>query len=547
MSQPGQSSAPSSAVVNSAATEQWERHRQVFQNQQYEAVQQLYWTTTRQKRSAPSPITSGLGTPAEPDKVAMEVETEMRQEQQVPTLLQPFSLQDEAALELTVSELGVNPQDQNAVQAWLRAPVGTNHDMMRVLRAYHEKVIRPEYFSLAAQLEVGLRNLNNGIFKLRQEVSWMASENRLAQKYQVGVQLLTTGWPQGMTPADREYMVGWLIMNTPKAKTFCYDRGNVTDHNAHELKRYLSALSTDPVTVPAGGEFYSTMTLLTFRAFEIRSAVLERFGGGAGSPLYRDDNTPVHGHHIKVAPCSPQWQRKLESPLRVILNCINSSPDHNSSSKLTILWKSLTLLAPKQGDDFQEDITAWARIFYFEENGEFQGRLEIVKELAAILMGPPTESTAAETTLWAEQWNRVMWGAQYELDQAEAKAVADAKSQATLSGKGLQLGKGKRHWSSVAIHTNYYEPFPFNLQMTTVDQIYFSWDEMCDKFKQPTHKVGNYSICAIQGKPPGPVVADLNQQDASQSPVPPTTTPGIAAAKAAMPKSGQGKGGRTSK
>ena len=99
------------------------------------------------------------------------------------------------------------------------------------------------------------------------------------------------------------------------------------------------------------------------------------------------------------------------------------------------------------------------------------------------MQSPPTETTTQDPKL-AEKWNQVMRGAQYELDLAEAQAVATAKSNAVISGRGLQLGKGKRHWSSgVAIHTNYYEPFPFPLNLVVVDKVYYSWDELCDKFK----------------------------------------------------------------
>ena len=119
------------------------------------------------------------------------------------------------------------------------------------------------------------------------------------------------------------------------------------------------------------------MTLLTFRAYDLRSSFLEIYGG-MGSPVYTDESTPVKGHHIKVAPCSPQWQRKLESPLRVLLSCVNSHPDHNAQIRLTILWKTLTLMEPVDGDEFKA-VKAWARLFYFEENGEFQGRLEVVR------------------------------------------------------------------------------------------------------------------------------------------------------------------------
>ena len=152
-----------------------------------------------------------------------------------------------------------------------------------------------------------------------------------------------------------------------------------------------------------------------------------------------------------MAPCSPQWQRKLEAPLRVLLSCINAHPDHNARSRLTILWKTLTLLEPKVGDDFQEDITAWARLYYFQENGEFKGRLEVVQALQDILQSKPSDHNSTEPTLRSEQWKKVLWGAQFELDQADAAAFQAARSNAAVSGKGLQLGKGGRHWSSAAI------------------------------------------------------------------------------------------------
>ena len=86
--------------------------------------------------------------------------------------------------------------------------------------------------------------------------------------------------------------------------------------------------------------------------------------------------------------------------------------------------------------------------FYFEEDGEFKGRLEICRDLEKILMAAPTETTTPEKTLWEQMWNKIQSGAQYELDQAEAAAVAKAKADASSSGKGFQLGKGKRHWSN---------------------------------------------------------------------------------------------------
>ena len=66
----------------------------------------------------------------------------------------------------------------------------------------------------------------------------------------------------------------------------------------------------------------------------------------------------------------------------------------------------------------------------------------------------------------------------------------------------FSLGRVKRHWSNVAIYTDDYEAYPFELDIVVVEAVYFSWDEMCDKFKAEQHKSGDYGVATIQGKPP---------------------------------------------
>ena len=97
--------------------------------------------------------------------------------------------------------------------------------------------------------------------------------------------------------------------------------------------------------------------------------------------------------------------------------------------------------------------------------------------------------TPLNKLFWQEQWNKLLWGPQLELDKAEAASFAQAKTQARLTAKGAQLGKGKKHWSNVAIYTNDYERYPFELGLVVVEAVYFSWDEMCDKFKQSSTRL----------------------------------------------------------
>ena len=93
-----------------------------------------------------------------------------------------------------------------------------------------------------------------------------------------------------------------------------------------------------------------------------------------------------------------------------------------------------------------------------------------------------------------------------------SKQATAAKANAQTSGKGMQLGKGKRRWSQAATHSSYYEPYPFDLQFCVVDGIYFSWGEMADKFGAASEKIGDYSVATIQGKPPASIAADLRAQ-----------------------------------
>ena len=63
------------------------------------------------------------------------------------------------------------------------------------------------------------------------------------------------------------------------------------------------------------------------------------------------------------------------------------------------------------------------------------------------------------------------------------------------------MGKGKKHWSNAILHSDFYSPYPFELDFVGVQAVGFSWDEYCDKLRKPEEKVGSYSIGTYQGKP----------------------------------------------
>ena len=476
------------------------------------------------KRSAPSPSLSSLATPQEPGPA----------ESSGPTLVQPWSLQDHAAAQVVAATYGVQPQDQTALDQWLERPVQTNKDVLTLVRSYHEKVIRPETYHLVLQLETALAKIGDDLFKCKQEFEWMAADNRQQQKHSCVLQIITSGWPQGLAPPQRLFMICWMLQQVPKVRTFLETRGFISDHIASEGPRWLNALSVEPVTVPNGREWFSGMTLLTFKAFDLRSAFLEKY----------DESTPITGKHIRVSPSSPQWQRKLEAPIRVLLQVLNKHQDHTGKS-LTILWKTLTLMEPSSDRGFNGDAVAWARLFYAEVEGTFRGRLEITPPMNQAMKSPATEvRTDGENDpdLWTECWNDTMWGAQYDLDRAEAASYKEAANQTATTGKGINKGKGRKHWSQTMVHNDYFMPYPFVLDIVVCDHIAFCWDEYCQKSGNPGECVGDLGCSTYQGKPAVPNKAD-GAEDAEMEDTPTTftATPPTTAASSTS-KGGRGRG-----
>ena len=396
--------------IDAGAIQSFQDQRKVMRTGGYDAVQHVYWQhRTSQKRGPPTPGESSLATTPQDEPAAAA----SSQQSQEPTLIQPLAFDDATAVSLTASNVGVDINKPGNVEQWLQTKVTTTQDVVRLIRGYHKGVIRPELFNMALQLETAIKTIDDRVFQCKKELSWMASENRAQQRHACGLQVILSGWPAGLKPEMRLFQIGWMLMQVPEIKNFLSIRGHINDHTAREWGRYFNVLTADPVTIPQG-QFWSTITMIAFRSWSERQAFMSKFAGGSGTPLYTDENTPQHGKHVKVSPCSPQWQRKLESPLRVVLACINAHPDYNAPT-LVILWKTLTLMAPSESKEFQEDKIAWARLFYAVENDEFKGRLEIHPDLNRLLRSGPEDISSKEPSLWEEQWNRIQDGPQREL------------------------------------------------------------------------------------------------------------------------------------
>ena len=119
--------------------------------------------------------------------------------------------------------------------------------------------------------------------------------------------------------------------------------------------------------------------------------------------------------------------------------------------RLIILWKSLTVMAPTDSQDFNPDRTAFARLFYEEQGGAVKGRLEVSAVFARIMQSSattltPNDENGSNESLWNEKWNEVIWGPQLEMDQMESQAYSQPsrkpgpKAEARCMGAGASTG-----------------------------------------------------------------------------------------------------------
>ena len=454
-------------------------------------AQALYATTQQQwfeqnrtrKRGPPSThgiSSSGLTTPAEhtedTEMAGAETTPPPQPAQEQPhNLIQPLGVEKEAAYSITASQMGVNAQDPQSYSSWMQARLTTRQEVLDTIRAYHTTVIRSEIQNVVLQVEGIIKQLDDKLLRTHDNLQWLASESRQDQKKLSALQVITTGWSPEMSAEDRLFMLCWMFEQVEYFRTWLSQRAYNISGNDNPYV-WLNVLQHDPTTPPAGDK-HSVATILTFKSWDLRQQFMTTFGGPSGTPLWRDSHTHVKGRHVRVTPATPQFQRKLEVAIRVLLSLINES-ETLESNQVVVLWKTLTIMKPQQAREFDEQAEAVARMHYYSSEGILRGRLEVTPELAAAMKAQP-KAGATEPDCWEHHWRRVVYGIQHELaDQAQFNL---ALQSAEGSGKGLLVGKQNRHWSASSVYSSTDNPFPVEMNVAEVAQISFVWDEYCDK------------------------------------------------------------------
>ena len=325
----------------------------------------------------------------------------------------------------------------------MQARLTTRQEVLDTIRAYHTTVIRSEIQNVVLQVEGIIKQLDDKLLRTHDNLQWLASESRQDQKKLSALQAITTGWSPEMSAEDRLFMLGWMFEQVEYFRTWLLQCAyNISGNDSPYV--WLNVLQRDPTTPPAGDK-HSVATILTFKSWDLRQQFMTAFGVPSGTPLWRDSRTHVKGRHVRVTPATPQFQRRLEVPIRVLLSLINES-ETLESNQVMVLWKTLTIMKPQQAREFDEQAEAVARMHYYSSEGILRGRLEVTPESAAAIrhsrrLVQPSRTVGSTTgaVLYTEYNTSWIWPTKHSLTWlcSLPKAVAQACLSASKTGTGV--------------------------------------------------------------------------------------------------------------
>ena len=97
------------------------------------ATQRLFFDSySRQKRGPPTPVASSLNTPQE----GATDREEAARSADSPPLVVPVTLQDHTAMQTVAAHMGVDINNQQAVEGFLQRQVGTARDVLQLVRSW---------------------------------------------------------------------------------------------------------------------------------------------------------------------------------------------------------------------------------------------------------------------------------------------------------------------------------------------------------------------------------------------------------------------------
>jgi regulator of replication initiation timing len=222
----------------------------------------------------------------------------------------------------------------------------TQDDVIHLIRGFFNTNIAPQIVSLITQIDQRVTQTEKEIEGLKTRVGWLENDSRQLQVESAKLMVNIGKWPAStdFTIADREAVVRYLV-----------DKATLE-------KSDVAAITT--ILYPAG--HLSKTTMVRFHSFEARTKFLQ-YTARNSTKAWKNETT--YKDFLKISPQMPRWQRRMESPIHTLMNCINKFEPLKSTT-LKPYWKSLMIFAGPEGSKDSPQTIA---------PGDFLGTVDYVK------------------------------------------------------------------------------------------------------------------------------------------------------------------------
>jgi hypothetical protein len=336
------------------------------------------------------------------------------------------------AVAQVMATLQMDNTSEEAVKAFLNQPISRVEDVFKLIHTYNKSITNRAFKVMAVQINEAFQHLQVNQQRLSAELKWLGGDCRQMQIEASRLQVLVHGFTSAVSPQERNDWIYTRILEVEEIdETICW-RARIRANEKPAKEDCMHILQGDPITVQQGEGRWSAITVVTFTDFKVRRALCQHF---QNQELRYNFNDKV----LKVAlkPAAPRFQRKLEGVLRALLGVISRHPDSKGLTA-TVIWPTLTLLAPQEKVEWTQNHEAWATVKYEEDVTGLKVGVYVSQELHKLMSHLEDPSKEGET-LWYHEWYRQFWkGVQNDLDESE-NIVAQS------------LPKFSKRWSEVML------------------------------------------------------------------------------------------------
>jgi hypothetical protein len=280
---------------------------------------------------------------------------------------------------------------------------------------------------MAVQCDAVFRTFQTSQTRLAAELKWIGGDARQMQIEFSRLQLLVHGFTSDVPADTRAHWLFEHLTKVPDIQTEVRWRLRFRDDAELRAEDLYCLLQGEPITVQYSNQSYSTITVLTFNDFRMRKATATHFQ--SADLKFKTES----GKQLKIAikPAAPRFQRKLEGVLRALLECISKHPDYEGQT-CTILWPTLTIMAPQTEMHYDPNHQAWATVKYEEElvagSGTIKVGCYVHQDLADVMHYVPLKVEKPDENLWYTAWYNQFWrtGVQNVQDDVEDAAATRA-------------------------------------------------------------------------------------------------------------------------